>query len=160
MFHPNDYLINPQLNAVKSALDGGFIFVFAGPVPAGPDAALNMATTHTQVAMFSVDGDGVTGLTFDTPAGSPLQKDPSELWKGVIAFDGVDDGESTLTPSFWRFCPSGDDGRGAGSGPRLQGTCGGPSSSADMRFMASTVTANGSNELGVAVFDYSLNLLG
>lgn len=149
-----------MLAALKTELDAGFMYFFAGPVPDSPEDALDMDAAHTQVAMLSESGDGVTGLTFAAPADHTLTKTPAEDWRGVVLFDGADDSETTLTPTFFRFCPDGDDGRGAATTPRLQGTIGGPNSTADVRLSSDTLTANGSNETGLAGFTVSLASLG
>lgn len=149
-----------MLAALKSELDGGFLYFFAGPVPDGPDDALDMDNDHTQVAMLTESADGVTGLTFAAPVDHTITKDPLEDWRAVVAFDGADDGETSLTPTFFRFCTSSDDGRGAATAPRLQGTIGGPNSTADVRLSTDSLTANGVNETGLAGFTISLASLG
>src|SRR5690606_39009058 len=99
------------LNALKTALDGGRMHYFAGPVPAEAGDALDMGNDHTELVMMTVDDDGVTGLTFETSVGGSLAKSGSEDWLGTITFSGAEDTETTLTPTFFRFCPSGDNGR-------------------------------------------------
>ena len=136
------------LTAVRTALNGGNLYLFTGAVPADADDALNMATTHTQIAKFTESNDGTTGLTFASPSGPGMTKAPAETWEATINFDGVQNAETTLTPTFWRFCAAGDNGRGAASGPRLQGTAGGPFS--DLPCAAQT--DNGTNTLAVDTF--------
>ena len=153
-------LAEELLAAFKSELDGGFLYIFAGPVPATPSAALNMGADHTQIARLTEDADGTTGLTFASPVDHTITKAPAEAWRGLVAFDGADDSETTLTPTFFRFCPTGDDGRGAADTPRLQGTVGGPNSTANLRLSGDTLTDNGSNETGVAGFTFSLTSIG
>jgi|SRR5690606_10843521 len=143
-----DYTAQAALAAIKTELDGGFLYLFAGPVPADADDALDMDTLHTQIVMFSKDGDGVTGLTFASPSGNGMAKSPSEVWEGTIGFDGAEDDEETLTPTFWRFCQAGDDGRGEAIGPRLQGTAGGPTTD----IPCGAQTDNGTNTLSVDTF--------
>ena len=159
MFKITADLAEAMLTGVKTALDGGFIYIFAGAVPAGPDEALDMGATHTQLAMISVDGDGVTGLTLAAPSGATLSKNGDE-WSGLVAFDGAEDAEASLTPTFFRFCPSGDNGRGAATTERLQGTAGGPTSAADMKLGSEQLTDNGSNTTSVAIFNYRVGSLG
>ncbi|WP_251267931.1 hypothetical protein, partial [Enterobacter hormaechei] len=60
-------LAQALLGQVKNALDGGFLYVFAGPVPASADDALDMVGSHTQLAKLSVSGGG---LTFSAPVGN------------------------------------------------------------------------------------------
>lgn len=130
--------------ALKTALDGGKMYLFSGPVPADANAALDMVASHTQVAIIT-NNDAGTGLTFDTPTNDILNKAAAETWKGSPAFDGKDDGLTTLTPTFYRLCESGDDGRSIGTGKkRVQGTIGGPNSGADGELGSATVTAAGS----------------
>lgn len=153
----NTKLLDLMLTAAQTALDGGKLYFFAGTAPADADTALDMAATHTQLAVITVDGSG-TGLTFDNPTGGSLPKAAAETWEGTIAFDGKDDGETTLTATFFRFCPSGDDGRGAGStGARVQGSIGGPSSAADLKLTSTSLTANGTNTTGAAIFNITLS---
>lgn len=148
-----------MLNALKAGLDGGRLYIFAGAAPASPDAALDMVGMHTQVAALSVGGDDVTGLTFDTATGDLLPKNGTESWDATIALDGSDAGP-TVTPTFFRFCEVGDTGRDAAVSLRLQGTVGGPASTADLKLGASTVTDNGTNTVGVAICNVRLSSLG
>lgn len=152
-------LAEAMLAGVKDALDGGFIFLFAGPVPTNPNDALDMVTLHTQLAKLSVEGDGVTGLTLATPDGFTLSKNDDE-WSGTIAFDGADDGETSLAPTFFRFCPAGDTGRGAATTPRLQGTASGPTGAGDAKVGSDLLTDNGSNTTAAAIFNYRVGSIG
>lgn len=142
---------------VKENLDAGFLFIFAGPVPADADAALDMVTSHTQVAKITVGDDGTTGLTFESPVNAVLNKTAAESWEGTIALDGFDAGP-TVTPSFFRFVSSADTGRTAGSttAKRIQGTAGGPSSGADLDVGSDTVTDNGTNSILVGTARFSI----
>lgn len=156
----NATLMEALLTELKSQLDGGFLYIFSGSVPDSADDALDMLNDHTMLAMITVDDDGATGLTFSAPSGNLLSKNSGEDWIGTIAFSGADDGETTLSPSFWRFCQDGDDPTDAASGgPRLQGTVGGPASGADMIRSTETMTANGTNVIGVSVFNLTQNVL-
>lgn len=147
------------LNAMASILNGGTLRYFAGPVPAEAGDALDMVSQHTELVVLSVDGEG-NGLTFDAATGGVLPKAASETWSGLVDFDGAQDSETTLTPTFFRFCASGDDGRDAGEG-RVQGTIGGPSSSADIRLGdGNTVTANGTNTRALPIFTIEQLFLG
>ena len=144
----SDYTANVSLAAIKAALDGGNLYLFAGPVPADADDALNMGASHTQIAKFTESNDGTTGLTFNAPAGAGMAKAPAEAWEALVAFDGAEDGDTTLAPTFWRFCASGDNGRGAAAGPRLQGTAGGPTTD----LPCADQTDNGTNTVSVGTF--------
>ena len=154
MFITNPALSEAMLGGVKTALDGGTIYIFAGPVPATPDDALDMATQHTQLARLSLGGAGA-GITFSAPDGAVVSKNPAETWSGLVAFDGADDADTTLTPSFFRFVQSGDTGRGAGTTARLQGSVGGLASTADMKLGTDTLTDNGSNTTSNAFFNFT-----
>lgn len=137
------------LSALKAGLDGGTCFIYAGPVPA--DAGDALTGSHTMLAELSLDGAG-GGLTFAAPTGTLLPKTPSEDWLGEV--------EASGTPTFFRFVESGDTPGNAGPGNfRLQGTVGGPTSSADMRLGADTLTANGTNTVGVSIFNARLSAL-
>lgn len=144
------------LAAVKAELDGGFLYIYSGAVPAAADSALDTDNEHTQLVQLSVGGDGVTGLTFATPTGPVMSKTPAEAWEGLVAFDGAEDSETELTPTFYRFCATGDDGRAADNGPRLQGTVGGPTSGASIILGTDTVTDNGVNSQGIGIFTVPL----
>ncbi|MGL6290507.1 MAG: hypothetical protein ACRC2H_07475 [Silanimonas sp.] len=142
--------------ALKTALDGGFIYVFAGTVPTSENDALNMSTVHTQLLRLSLNG-GSTGLTLQTPTGDTIIKTPSEVWSGLIAFDGANAASTTLTPTFYRFCPTADTGRTANtSAKRIQGSVGGPSSSADLIFGTDTLTRNGTNTESCGAWRHTL----
>lgn len=138
------------LAAIKAALDGGRMYWFSGAVPASADAALDMATEHTQLVEMTESGDGTTGLTFAAPVGGSMLKASAEVWRGLIAFDGAEDAAPTLTATFYRFCAAGDDGRGAATGPRLQGTIG-PAGS-DIPMASAALTDNGANTQGMSYF--------
>lgn len=154
-----DDLAAAMLTAFKTEMDLGFLYIFAGPVPATPDLALDMGADHTQVAVLTVADDGITGLEFLAATGSVISKN-SDVWEGTIEFDGAEDGETTLTPTFFRFCAAADTGRTAADTPRLQGTVGGPSSTADLRLASDDVTANGTNTIAAAMFNFRVSGLG
>lgn len=141
----NDALANAALSGpgLGPTLAGGFLHFFAGPEPATPDAALNMVADHTLLVTLSVDGDGVTGLTFGAAAAGALPKAAAEVWTGTAAFSGAGAASSELDATFFRFCAAGDNGQGAGSGARLQGTVGTTGSGADMERDSVTIAAGG-----------------
>lgn len=137
----SDTLGQAALGAIRTAVNGGSLFLFSGTVPADADDALNMATTHTQLVAFP-------GVSFDAPSGPGMTKALAETWDEVIAFDGAQSAEATLAPTFWRFCATGDNGRGAATTPRLQGTAGGPFTS----LPCAALTDNGTNTLTISTF--------
>ncbi|HZX81043.1 MAG TPA: hypothetical protein VFE72_08850 [Lysobacter sp.] len=136
---------------LKEQLDSGVLRFFNGPVPATADEALDMVTAHTELLPVTVGGLG-TGLTFDAPnADGVLGKAAAEVWKGTVDFDGAEQAEATLAPTFYRFCAAGDNGRGAANtntGYRLQGTAGGPNSGADFEFGVATLTNGNEQPIG------------
>lgn len=138
------------LAALKTALDGGKLYWFAGPVPATAEEALDMATAHTQLVVMTKSGDGTTGLTFDAPSGNAMVKAAAETWSGLVSFDGANAASSSLDATFYRFCPVGDDGRSLTTGVRLQGRIG-PADS-DFPMASPTLTANGTNTQGASYF--------
>ena len=150
-------ILAAALSGMKAKLDGGRMYYFAGPVPASAEDALNMSSQHTRVVEFTVDDDGSTGLTFAAPSGGFLPKAEGEAWVGTVEFVGAQGSETVLTPTFYRFCAAGDDGTGAATTPRVQGTIGGPSSSADIKLSdGTTVTANGSNTRSLSIWGINL----
>lgn len=157
MYLATSGLLESALSAIKSDLDGGTIYLFAGSPPSGADLALDMVGTHTQVAALTIE-DGGDGLVWDAPSGGMLSKPVDAVWEGLVAFDGVSSAETTLSPTFFRACSAGDTGRdSAPSLPRIQGSVGGPNSDADFRLTASSVTANGSNKVGASIANIRLS---
>lgn len=149
------------LEAGNAAPAGLYLYLFAGPVPANADEALDMVSDHTQTVKVAADAtaiaDGIVPLELAASAsGGYITKSTSQTWKGLIAFDGVNDASPSLTPTFWRLCAGGDNGRAAGTGTsyRVQGTAG--VSGADLLLPSATQEDNGTNEfgLGVAQFGY------
>lgn len=157
-FKVTPLLAQVMLAAIKTQLDAGFIYIYSGSVPADASEALDMATDHTELAKISVSGGG-TGLTFESATGALIVKETTETWSGLLDFDGTNPGAGTQTQTFFRFCKAGDDGRDDGvtnSRYRIQGTCGGPTGSADMTLGSDTLTDNGSNTTAIATFRVNL----
>lgn len=102
--------------SIKDALDGGFLRLFSGPVPASADAAIDGSSV--ELVLISTGGDGTTGLTFEASApGGVLVKTEADKWSGVIAATG--------TATFYRFCEAGDSGAApSATAKREQGTVG------------------------------------
>ena len=141
---PSIATANACANAIglKEQFDNGFLYLFSGPVPDTASEALDVVTLHTEVVKISVDSDGVTGLDFDAPVGGVLSKAVAQDWTGTAAFDGFDELDPSLAPSFYRFCAAADNGRGVADGTtgyRIQGTVGGPSSGADLVLGSATI---------------------
>lgn len=150
-----------QGTSLKESLDAGFIYLYAGAVPADADAALDMVGVHTQLAKIAADATpvdaGVTGLTFAaTAVNGALVKAAAETWAGQVHFVGKDAasaGVSPLTATFFRFCAAADNGQGAGSAstPRLQGAC--ATSGAEANLTSVSLSDNGTNDVGLASFE-------
>lgn len=137
--------------ALKTALDGGILYLFAGPVPATAGEALDMGADHTEVVKITESDDGSTGLTFEAAVDGLLAKEGDEEWLGTAAFDGAEDGEANLSPTFYRFCTAADNGRGLANettGHRIQGTVGGPSSGADLVLQSGSVANSAEVPIG------------
>ena len=106
--------INSELNSeiiavYKNKLDGGKLVLVNGTKPSGEtaaDLAINLAT-HTILATITADaGVGAVGLTWDTPGGNYILKPAAATWSSATpAFNGVDDGETTLAANFALWLP-------------------------------------------------------
>lgn len=94
----------------KSQMDGGFINIYAGTVPADADASLGSAVLLCHVTKNS---DGTTGLTIAATADGGAVTKANEVWGGTNAASG--------TASFWRFVKTGDTGALSITDLRLQG---------------------------------------
>ncbi|MBW8776851.1 MAG: hypothetical protein JF596_18120, partial [Stenotrophomonas sp.] len=128
----------------------GFLYFFAGAQPLSADTALDLVTVHTHLIRIS-NNNTSTGLTFEVPTIGVLVKAIAEVWKGVYAFEGFQDGETELPPTFYRFCAGSDNGRGAAdptTGYRVQGSMGGPASGADLRVGSNLVVNAGEQPVG------------
>lgn len=127
--------------SVKSALDGKVIKVYAGTEPASADDAIGSATL---LVTISVNGTG-TGVTMNNSAsGGQLSKNPSEVWKGVIATSG--------TAAFFRMETAADTGSASTSAIRLQGNI--ALDGADLNFATLELVAT--NERAINYFTVSL----
>ena len=138
---------NALANALglKSQLDGGRLYIFAGAAPATADEALDMVAVHTEIVTITESGDGLTGLTFDAPVAGLLSKAAAQSWQETAAFNGFQQASPSLVATFFRFCANGDNGRAAANastGYRLQGSIGDLASAADMK-MSNTTRTNG-----------------
>lgn len=166
MIRISDALANGLLqgSSVKELLDGGFLRIFAGPVPATADEALDMTATtgdHTQLVQLAADAvpadAGVVGLNFAATASArALAKDAAETWVGKVHFVGKDAasaGVSPLTATFYRFCDAADDGTGvAGVGdPRIQGTV--AEVGGDIVLDSVILSDNGANTVGLSSYE-------
>lgn len=156
----SDSFAEAALDGAGAALAGCFVYYFAGPVPANAGDALDMVAQHTQVARLTEGNDGTTALNFAAASGRILPKAPAEEWEGTVSFDGAEDSETTLAPTFFRICVGADTGRDASSAVRVQGTLGGPSSGADIELGSASLTDNGSNTVGLSSYYIGAEFLG
>ena len=132
-------------SSLKTQLDGGFIHVFSGPVPASSDDAVDGSCV-----LLATLSNGGAGLTFAAPVDGSraIAKAGAETWAGIIIADG--------TASFFRHCKAADAGTAAGdtTTPRIQGTCG--TSGADMQLTNVALVDNDANTTGVATYEIRL----
>jgi hypothetical protein len=97
----------------KTAMDGGFLKMYGGAVPATADAALGAAVP---LNIITVDGDDVTGLSFAASAADGIIQKAAEAWEAHnIAGDYA---------TFFRFVLTGDTGTNSTTEKRIQGTIG------------------------------------
>lgn len=70
---------------IKNALNLGFINIYTGSQP----SSANTGATGTLLGTVSVNGDGVTGLSFDAASGGVIAKAAAQAWKFVGLAAGV-----------------------------------------------------------------------
>lgn len=118
-------------NDFKTALDGGFLYIYDGTPPADADAA---NSGNTLLCTISVDGLGVTGLGFGTASSGVLSKDAAETWQGTNAATG--------TASFFRWTESGGTPAAASTTEqRIQGTIGVAGADLNLSSVSLTISA-------------------
>ena len=106
-----DYFL--ETGSIEAGLTGFAISMFDGVEP----TLASDAITGDLVIMFTVDNDGVTGMTFDTVSGGYLPRLSSETVSGTAI--------KSATPTHFRVHLVGDSATSADVGlRRLQGTCG------------------------------------
>lgn len=149
-------LADAILAAAKAQLDGGFLYLYAGAVPGAPSDALDMTTAHTEVAKVALNGSA--GLVFDAPSAAAMSKPTAAQWTAVAAFSGAGSALPELTATFFRFCKAADNGRGAGTSSRLQGTIGVPGSGADMERSSTVIPAAAA--LSISTFAVRIGSIG
>lgn len=167
----SDALANDLLDgaSLKSQLDGGFISIYAGTVPATADTALDTTVTtgvHTLLAKIASDAvpvdDGATGLTFEAVAANrAIVKTASETWAAKVHFLGKDEGQAgvgPLTATFYRFHKAADTtgefgGSAAGDSakPRIQGTV--ATAGGDINLTSVSLSDNGTNTVGLSTYE-------
>lgn len=91
----NKMLDGGTTGGLKASLALGAINVYSGPQPLTADTA----ATGTLLGTVSINGLGVTGITFDAAAAGVLSKAAAETWKFV--------GVAAGTAGWCRFYPAG-----------------------------------------------------
>ena len=94
----------------KTLMDGGFITIYQGAVPANADASIGGAIP---LCIISVNADGVTGLSWSASASNGSIQKAVEVWSGTNIASGV--------ANFWRFWKTGDTTALSLTDRRLQG---------------------------------------
>ena len=136
--------------AVKSQLDGGFLYIYAGAVPADVEDALDTQNVHTLLAKVSLNGDGVTGLTWDAAANRAITKPSGADWEATAAFSGFEDSESELLATFARLVPAAQDPEVGTSTPRAQFVVSGPGGFGEVVLASQLVTNSGAVVINAA----------
>lgn len=93
--------------SLKSILDGGFIKIYSGAVPADADAAILSAQL-----LCTISDDGAGLIMNPVAAGGAMTK-ANDVWSGTNVLGG--------TATFWRFVKTGDTGTSTTIEDRLQG---------------------------------------
>lgn len=96
---------------LASALDSGFIKIYAGTAPTSADDAIT--ESHTLLCTISVSGNG-TGVTMDPPVSGVIGKNTGEVWSGTNVASG--------TASFYRHVGDDDTAASSTTEPRIQGS--------------------------------------
>ena len=113
----------------KAGLDGGFLDIYAGTVPADADASIGGATL---LSTLTLGGDDVTGLTIDATATDGVIKKPdAAVWRDPTP-------PATGTASFFRWRQTGDTGALSTTDRRIQGTVG--TIGCDLNLNSTTIT--------------------
>lgn len=99
--------------SLKALLDGGYLRIYSGTIPASADASIGSAVLLVEIS----DGGAGDLLHFEATApGGVLSKAVGETWVGTTAVAG--------TPTFFRYVLDGDAGDASTSAVRFQGTAG------------------------------------
>lgn len=130
--------------ALKAEIDGFYLHIFSGTVPADAEAATAGAT---KLVTITVNGDGTTGLTWEVPTSGTLLKETTETWEEIAIASG--------TASFFRFCDPSDAGTASGpSTTRYQGLCGTDPFTCELVMGTTTITSG----VNVPIANFSLNV--
>lgn len=108
------------VDPLKTLLAGGFIDIFGGTVPTGPQEGIGSATLLCTLSS-NYPTDSTTGLAFDTNADNGVMKKPT-----AAVWSGINVNASTVNGTFWRYRMSGDANTAAPTSGqyRLQGLIG------------------------------------
>lgn len=99
------------VGSLRTALNGGELRLYSGPVPASADSAINISNT----VLCVIKTDTLAGLTFEATApGGILTKTLTEVWQGTVDVSG--------TATFFRFVTPSDTNVGSTALSRIQGT--------------------------------------
>ena len=108
----NAILAQDSFRGVMEAGNNCRLRIYDGAPPASADAAV--PSGHSLLVEITVDGDGMTGLTFeDTASSGTIEKNGAEDWQGTVQNSG--------TAQYFRLVADGDDATESQSQPRLQG---------------------------------------
>lgn len=114
----------------RSRMNGGFLKIYAGTVPADADQSIGSATL---LRTLTVNGDDVTGLSWAASASGGTLGKATEVWTDTDTAGG--------TATFFRFVKTGDTGTLSTTEERLQGTCG-LTPPADLVMTSTTIASN------------------
>lgn len=135
-------------DSLKNLLDGGFIYIYSGAVPASPNSGVGAAVLLCK--LYRNHPTDTQGLVFDTDATNGVMKRPTgAVWSGTNETSGL-----PADASFWRFSLGADTNTGTAdpdTGYRLQGAVG---SDASYSMYLPTVTFLSGAEFVLDLFNY------
>jgi hypothetical protein len=73
------------LTTMQTDFTACFINIYSGAKPASSDTG----ATGTLLATITLDGDGVTGISWDTPSGKVMSKPAAAVWRYTGLADGT-----------------------------------------------------------------------
>ena len=103
-----------MMDALKADLDGFYIRIYKGTVPA--DSGDAIADEPGDLLVTITESGSATGLTFEASSGGVLSKATAETWVGTVTQTG--------TATYYRASPTDDTGTADNTISRLQGTVG------------------------------------
>jgi hypothetical protein len=128
----------------KAQMDSCFIYIYEGTPPATPEQA------HGGTLLVKITAAAGAALNWAaTAADGVVAKDASQVWESEITTSG--------TAQFFRICKGADDGSTTDNTKlRIQGTCGGPGSPADVILSNPVLVDNNANTQGFTIFQFQL----